>query len=235
MDEGECSPPRQQHYKRRSPCALYPWRNRDSGLPLERDPKVASVSSEIHPANVDRSEDFCQEDLMPEPKLICRPSPLACLQRNVSDPLHQSKTVQIHQRSRSDPVFSFHNDVLADETEVTSPEEDDDFCALNRNPDRISEGMPDVFTGSRFDDISTIGGEADDERPSSDYRKRRPVLSWFHQGPYTSSSRRNEDCLKEDFDMSSPARIPRSSRRMVDEGDWSLDVPRRGSKTECEI
>ena len=228
--KSDSSLPSQQPYECRAPCSLYPWRSSQDRLLSE--------------------ETLLETPHLPDTEWISKPSPLTRLQRIVSDPLRPSKPGPIHQRSRSDPVFSFHKDVLADETEG-GPEEDGCFCEWNGNLARIPEGMSDVFTGSRFDEISSIGGDdvyqttshdGDDERFSMTRRdarclspfyskRRRPVLSWFHQGSRTSSSHQTEYYSKE----VSPRFIPRSSRRMVDEADWSLDVPRRLSKTECEI
>jgi hypothetical protein len=255
VDEGECSPPRRQRYTQLPACEVYPWRDRKSGLAL--DPQDFAASNvECHQKHPPSEQHISSEMFQAlQVEWVQRPSTLTSFQRNSSDPLHYAKPAPTHQRRRSDPIYYFHKDVLADETECDR--EEDNFCNINGNLPRISEGLPGVFlAGNRFDDMSSIGGEdfyqsvshdADDERlPMNEqdycnspfrnhYRRRQAVISWFHQDARSSSSRQNRRASINSMDETTPVFIHRSARQLLDEGDWSLDVPRRRSKAECEI
>lgn len=239
-------------------CGMTFWQ---SGLEHYNGDKVSSVF-----ASTEMTRAFLQLSDLPEPEWMPRPSPLTALRRNVSDPLHQSEIPVFHQRSSSEPVFSFRNDVLADDGDGVNVQEEE--FHVGRNLGRLPEEMSDIWMCSRIDDVSTIGGEefsgklpsiheslsqdADDERPPSrsrrdDYssstlsqrRKRRPVLSWFHLDSSTddSTSKPNTSYKHVDVPQSVDecAPVHRTSRRTVDEADWSLDVPRREPKAQCEI
>jgi hypothetical protein len=231
VDEGDCSLPQRQRYTQLPACEVYPWRDRKSGHAFDSQ-KVTEMLE------------------MPHTEWIRRPSTLTLFQRNASDPLHYAQPAPTHQRRLSDPIYYFHRDVLADDTD----READTFCHTNGQLPQIVEGLPGVFlTGNKFDDISSIGGEdfyqssshdADDEKLSTNeqdghckdhYRRRQAVVSWFHQKGRSGSSRPIRRNSESSRDTSTPVFIHRSARQMLDEGDWSLDFPRRRSKAECEV
>ncbi|GAX10553.1 hypothetical protein FisN_40Lh023 [Fistulifera solaris] len=257
VDEGDCSPLRRLRYTQLPACEVYPWRVRESGHAFVPQNLAALIEERDQYQLASKQHISSSEILeMPHAEWVQRPSTLTLFQRNVSDPLHFAQPAPTYQRRLSDPIYYFNKDVLADETEADR--EADTLCDTNGHLPQIAEGLPGVFlTGNRFDDISSIGGEdfyqssshdADDERLSMNdqdgyctspfrnhYRRRQAVVSWFHQNGRSSSSRpigRNSESSR---NKSTPVFIHRSARQMLDEGDWSLDVPRRRSKAECEI